>query len=70
MGIEALSNISKGSTSAFESGDVKGPASSVTGQLAQFADLTGKRLETGPKLTIGTTAPSSPEVGDLWIDTN
>ena len=23
-----------------------------------------------PKITVGTTAPSSPAVGDLWIDTN
>lgn len=24
----------------------------------------------GPKITVGTTAPSSPAVGDLWVDTN
>lgn len=24
----------------------------------------------GPSLTVGTTAPSSPAVGDLWVDTN
>ena len=22
------------------------------------------------KITIGTTAPSSPSIGDVWIDTN
>ncbi len=22
------------------------------------------------KITVGTTAPSSPNVGDLWVDTN
>ena len=23
-----------------------------------------------PKITVGTTAPVSPAVGDLWVDTN
>lgn len=23
-----------------------------------------------PKITVGATAPASPEVGDLWVDTN
>ena len=23
-----------------------------------------------PKITVGTTAPASPQVGDLWVDTN
>lgn len=23
-----------------------------------------------PQITVGTTAPSSPAVGDVWIDTN
>lgn len=23
-----------------------------------------------PRITVGTSAPSSPEVGDLWVDTN
>ena len=23
-----------------------------------------------PQITVGTVAPSSPEVGDLWVDTN
>jgi hypothetical protein len=25
---------------------------------------------TGPTITVGTTAPSSPAVNDLWVDTN
>lgn len=27
-------------------------------------------LYSAVKLTVGTTAPSSPSVGDLWVDTN
>lgn len=23
-----------------------------------------------PTITVGTTAPTSPQVGDLWVDTN
>lgn len=23
-----------------------------------------------PKITVGTTAPASPSVGELWVDTN
>lgn len=23
-----------------------------------------------PKITVGATAPASPQVGDLWVDTN
>ena len=23
-----------------------------------------------PTITVGTTAPASPQVGDLWVDTN
>ncbi|WNI17624.1 hypothetical protein [Actinacidiphila sp. ITFR-21] len=23
-----------------------------------------------PKITVGTTAPTSPSLGDVWIDTN
>ncbi|MFF1693126.1 hypothetical protein ACFVXC_05790 [Streptomyces sp. NPDC058257] len=36
-------------------------------------DATGKvpqaQLPT-PKITVGVTAPASPAVGDVWIDTN
>lgn len=72
MPIESLSDIAKGGASAFGagSGDVVGPASSVVGQIAQFDSATGKLLKAGPKLTISTTAPSSPTIGDLWVDTN
>lgn len=39
--------------------------------LASSATTTGYLTATGAaKITIGTTAPSSPAAGDLWIDTN
>lgn len=28
------------------------------------------RWETRPKITVGTSAPVSPAVNDLWVDTN
>ncbi len=72
MSIESLSDITRSGVSAFGAGggDVVGPASSIDGQLAQFDSTSGKLLKTGPKLTISTTAPSSPVIGDLWVDTN
>jgi len=27
-------------------------------------------LASGPTVTVGTTAPGSPAVGDFWVDTN
>jgi hypothetical protein len=36
-------------------------------------DATGKVPQTQiptPKITVGTVAPSSPSLGDVWIDTN
>ncbi len=36
-------------------------------------DGTGKVPQTQiptPKITVGTVAPSSPALGDVWIDTN
>ena len=72
MAIESLSDITKGGTSAFAggggSGDVVGPASSVDDQMALFSGTTGKLLKAGKKLTVSTTAPVSPTVGDIWVD--
>lgn len=34
-----------------------------------FSGGSGGRY-TGPQITVGTTAPSNPAVGDLWVDTN
>ena len=30
----------------------------------------GARWQAAAPVTVGTTAPSSPSVGDLWVDTN
>lgn len=39
--------------------------------LASSSSANGFLTATGlAKITVGTTAPSSPAVGDLWIDTN
>ena len=46
-------------------------ASSVTGSLT--GSFTGAITHFSPstvKLTVGTTAPSSPAINDLWVDTN
>jgi len=30
----------------------------------------GKPQPDNPQITVGTTAPTSPDVNDLWVDTN
>lgn len=49
---------------------IKGRATAGTGDPE---DLTASQVRTlieVPKITVGTTAPSSPSVNDIWIDTN
>lgn len=59
-----------------QSGGGRGlPPGGTTGQAlikssdSSFAAAWGT-LPTTPTITVGTTAPSSPAVGDIWIDTN
>ncbi|MGW1180146.1 hypothetical protein [Streptomyces drozdowiczii] len=48
--------------------DRVGAASGVAG-LGADGKVPQAQLPT-PKITVGTTAPASPSVGDVWIDTN
>jgi hypothetical protein len=40
------------------------------GTAATDAATYGQLTARTPKITVGTTAPSSPAVGDIWVDTN
>lgn len=42
------------------------PTPTNTGDAASKAYVDGRT----PKITVGTTAPTSPATGDIWIDTN
>lgn len=43
----------------------------VSAGISDFSEAVDARIQAnGPKITVGTTAPSSPAVGDLWVDTN
>ena len=53
----------------------------VIGGIGAKGDIWGKNIYANdfyysatsarqPKITVGTTAPTSPAVGDLWVDTN
>jgi hypothetical protein len=68
-----------------EVGDITIPAGggsptwgSITGTLAAQTDLQGaldaklddSQLDGLAKITVGITQPSTPSVGDLWIDIN
>ncbi len=39
------------------------------GTTTELEDIVS-REELAVKVTVGTTAPSSPSIGDIWIDTN
>jgi len=34
------------------------------------ADGSWELIGFGPRITVGATAPTSPVVGDIWVDTN
>lgn len=36
----------------------------------ELSENTGGSSYTGPTITVSDTAPSSPAVNDLWVDTN
>lgn len=51
------------------------PPGGTTGQaLVKSSDsnfaAAWETLPTSPTITVGTTAPPTPNVGDIWIDTN
>lgn len=50
--------------------DVSVPIAKKREDLLIQYDTTNKRWQDGVALTVGTTAPTSPEVNDVWIDTN
>lgn len=49
--------------------DANKPISTAT-QTALDAKLDDTQFNGFSRITVGTTAPSSPSVGDLWVDTN
>lgn len=43
----------------------------VSAGISDFSEAVDARIQAnGPKITVGTTAPASPAVGDLWVDMN
>ena len=42
------------------------PTPSANGDATPKSYVDGRT----PKITVGTTAPTSPATGDIWIDTN
>jgi hypothetical protein len=49
------------------------PAPSASGDAANKAYVdaqTAAKVTGTTKITVGTTAPSNPAAGDLWVDTN
>jgi hypothetical protein len=49
--------------------DLNKPISTAT-QTALDGKLDDTQFSGLSKITVGTTAPASPAIGDLWVDTN
>lgn len=49
---------------------IKGRTTAGTGDPEDLTPAQARSVIEVPKITVGTTAPSSPSVGDVWIDTN
>ena len=45
-------------------------SSLATTEKASLVGAINELKTSTPKITVGTTAPVSPAVGDLWVDTN
>jgi hypothetical protein len=65
-----LAGIEAGATANDTDADLR-DRETHTGAQA-ISTITGLQdaLDAIPSITVGTTAPSSPSVGDLWVDTN
>lgn len=65
--------VSRGGTGASSlTGYVKGNGTSAMTAVSviPLADISGAGTAASKNLAVGTTAPSSPAVNDLWVDTN
>ncbi|MBV5335388.1 MAG: hypothetical protein JZU49_06240 [Sulfuricurvum sp.] len=62
------------SVTTTELGYLAGITSAIQTQLNDKLGLTGQAADSlkvgGKKVTVGTTAPTSPAMGDVWVDTN
>ena len=73
MAIPTLSRFAKMALELI-SGDLASPTNgtiwynNTTGRFRKREN--GVTTDLAPNVTVGTTAPSSPAVGDIWIDTN
>lgn len=69
----SLIPVSQGGTGAASlTGYVKGTGTAPLTGVATIplADISGAGTAASKNLAVGTTAPSSPAIGDLWVDTN
>jgi len=62
------------SATTTELGYLVGVTSAIQTQLNDKLGLTAQAADSlkvgGKKVTVGTTAPASPSIGDVWVDTN
>ena len=66
--------LASSSVTTTELGYLGGVTSAIQTQLNDKLGLTAQASDSlkvgGKKITVGTTAPASPSIGDVWVDTN
>lgn len=71
---DASGKVASASVTNTELGYLSGVTSAIQTQLNNKLGSTAQAADSlkvnGKKITVGTSAPSSPAVGDVWIDTN
>ena len=71
---DANGKVASSPVTATELGYLSGVSSAIQTQLNNKLGTTAQAADSlkvgGKKVTVGTSAPSTPSVGDVWIDTN
>jgi len=68
-GVVTLVKLDVGLPDVDNTSDASKPISSAT-QTALDSKIDNSKFSGLTKITVSTTAPSSPVTGDLWVDTN
>lgn len=67
-------DIISSNTTSTEIGYISGLTSPIQTQLSGKLGVSAQAVDSlkvnGKKITVGTSAPSAPEVGELWVDSN
>lgn len=68
--MKRLTQTDQGTNKIIDVVDPTGPQDAATKNYADTALATKLTASGASTITVGTSAPGSPSVGDLWVDTN